>query len=218
MSRLRTPTPPPRPVCCLGYKSQCLVLAVMCHTNKIFMMHQDNSPSGFLFCCAGTSRCQAGYSYGVLQQTFTRCYGLHYRCLFRHPVQLTRYILFWPVSGQARPPCIFGSVFTMAHWALVRPQHTEWTWDWASYRTRTRGGDQWSSGGQNITTNSGQCGEIIMIRFICALSSVLWAPCPISPHYEGHYHAAPATICSLSDWNYLYKVRLATENNNLEVD
>ena len=120
--------------------------------------------------------------------------------------------------GPPRPPCIFGSVFTMAHWAVVRPQHTEWTRDWASYRTRTRGGDQWSSGGQNITTNSGQCGEIIMIRFICALSSVLWAPCPISPHYEGHYHAAPATICSLSDWNYLYKVRLATENNNLDVD
>ena len=93
--------------------------------------------------------------------------------------------------GPPRPPCIFGSVFTMAHWAVVRPRHTEWTRVCASYRTRTRGGDQWSSGGQNITTNSGQCGEIIMIRFICALSSVLWAPCPISPHYEGHYHAAP---------------------------
>ena len=108
MSRLRTPTPPPRPVFCLGYKSQCLVLAVMCHTNKIFMMHQDNSPSGFLFCCAGTSRCQAGYSYGVLQQTFTRCYGLHYRCLFRHPVQPTRYILFWPVSGHPGHPVYSG--------------------------------------------------------------------------------------------------------------
>ena len=103
------------------------------------------------------------------------------------------HIIFY--SGQLRaprPPCIFGSVFTMAQWAVVGPRHTEWTWDWASYRTRTRGGDQWSSGGQNITTNSGQCGEIIMIRFICALPSVLWALCPISPHYEGHYHAAPA--------------------------
>ena len=110
MSRLRTPTPLPSQVCCLGYKSQCLGLvpAVTCHTNKIFMMHQDNSPSGFLFCCAGTSCCYAGYSYRVLQQTFTRCYGLHYRRLFRHPVQLTRYILFWPVAGHPGHPVYSG--------------------------------------------------------------------------------------------------------------
>ena len=171
MSRLRTPTPLPRPVCCLGYKSQCLGLvpAVTCHTNKIFMMHQDNSPSGFLFCCAGTSCCYGGYSYRVLQQTFTRCYGLHYRRLFRQPVQLTRCILFWPVAGHPGHPVYSGQFLP---WRS-EPRHTEWTWDWASYRTRTRGGDQWSSGGQNITTNSGQCGEIIMIRFICALPSVL---------------------------------------------
>ena len=126
------------------------------------------------------------------------------------------HVIFY--SGQCRATLYIRVSFY--HGALSRGAAPAYRVDsgLASYRTRTQGGDQWSSGGQNITTNSGQCGEIIMIRFICALSSVLWAPCPISPHYEGHYHAAPATICSLSDWNYLYKVRLATENNNLDVD
>ena len=35
---------------------------------------------------------------------------------------------------------------------------------------------------------------------------------------RGSLPRCPCTICSLSDWNYLYKVRLATENNNLDVD
>ena len=219
MSRLRTPTPLPRPVCCLGYKSQCLGLvpAVTCHTNKIFMMHQDNSPSGFLFCCAGTSCCYAGYSYRVLQQTFTRCYGLHYRRLFRHPVQLTRYILFWPVAGTQATLYIRVSFY---HGAVSRGGAPAYRVDLGlgflpHQNKRRRSVVLWwpehNNKQRSVRRNNND--KIYLRTAFCIMSSV-----SNLSSLRGSLPRWPCTICSLSDWNYLYKVRLATENNNLDVD